>query len=301
MKYTSKSLKYVFANFGYLVLFGLFPAVFLAYSLDTATVGAILRDYFTGSPYASFSDIFHAVSIFNFHSVSATIADVLSVILAVTCVAMMMAFMEKHMRIGKKTWTGLFSKLNDNLLSTLGITLLFACLYELWALITSALLLCVSFFGSKTVIYILSVIVWFGTQIALLFVVSLFYLWLPCLQIQIVRSAFLFVSAGDGREADDCAGTVCFDDDCRNFNRSRLRFCSVGMAETCIELRGIRRADPVVRYPYAGGVFRQGAVGESGREKLLFRLIIFLLKIFRRKKAESVWRRGFAAFYEEHL
>lgn len=188
MKYTSKSLKYVFANFGYLVLFGLFPAVFLAYSLDTATVGAILRDYFTGSPYASFSDIFHAVSIFNFHSVSATIADVLSVILAVTCVAMMMAFMEKHMRIGKKTWTGLFSKLNDNLLSTLGITLLFACLYELWALITSALLLCVSFFGSKTVIYILSVIVWFGTQIALLFVVSLFYLWLPCLQITGFRS-----------------------------------------------------------------------------------------------------------------
>lgn len=188
MKYTSKSLKYVFANFGYLVLFGLFPAVFLAYSLDTATVGAILRDYFTGSPYASFSDIFHAVSIFNFHSVSATIADVLSVILAVTCVAMMMAFMEKHMRIGKKTWTGLFSKLNDNLLSTLGITLLFACLYELWALITSALLLCVSFFASKTVIYILSVIVWFGTQIALLFVVSLFYLWLPCLQITGFRS-----------------------------------------------------------------------------------------------------------------
>lgn len=188
MKYTSKSLKYVFANFGYLVLFGLFPAVFLAYSLDTATVGAILRDYFTGSPYASFSDIFHAVSIFNFHSVSATIADVLSVILAVTCVAMMMAFMEKHMRIGKKTWTGLFSKLNDNLLSTLGITLLFACLYELWALITSALLLCVSFFGSKTVIYILSVIVWFGTQTALLFVVSLFYLWLPCLQITGFRS-----------------------------------------------------------------------------------------------------------------
>lgn len=188
MKYTSKSLKYVFANFGYLVLFGLFPAVFLAYSLDTATVGAILRDYFTGSPYASFSDIFHAVSIFNFHSVSATIADVLSVILAVTCVAMMMAFMEKHMRIGKKTWTGLFSKLNDNLLSTLGITLLFAYLYELWALITSALLLCVSFFGSKTVIYILSVIVWFGTQTALLFVVSLFYLWLPCLQITGFRS-----------------------------------------------------------------------------------------------------------------
>ena len=46
MKYTGKSLKYVFANFGYLILFGLFPAVFLAYSLDSATVGRILGDFF---------------------------------------------------------------------------------------------------------------------------------------------------------------------------------------------------------------------------------------------------------------
>lgn len=188
MKYTGKSLKYVFANFGYLILFGLFPAVFLAYSLDSATVGRILGDFFSGEPLAKFSEIFRAVSIFNFRSPTAVLSEGLGVALTVVCVAMMMAFMEKHMRIGKKTWTGLFSKLNDNLLSTLGITLLFACLYELWALITSALLLCVSFFGSKTVIYILSVIVWFGTQIALLFVVSLFYLWLPCLQITGFRS-----------------------------------------------------------------------------------------------------------------
>ena len=183
MKYTSKSLKYVFGNLGYLVLFGLFPAVFLAYSLDTATVGAILKDYFSGSPYAGFSDIFHAVSIFNFHSVSATLADILGFALVVACVAMMMAYMEKHMRIGKKTWNGLFSKLNDNLLSTLGIAVLFSALYELWALITSALLLCATYIGSKTVIYITSVIIWCVTEIALLYVVSVFYLWLPCVQI----------------------------------------------------------------------------------------------------------------------
>lgn len=183
MKYTFKSLNYVFRNLGWLVLFGLFPAVFLAYSLDTATVAAILRDYFSGRPYAGFSDIFHAVSIFNFHSVSATLADIFGAILVVACVAMMMAFMEKHMRIGKKTWNGLFSKLNDNLLSTLGIAVLFSAIYELWALITSALLLCVSFIGSKFVIYVLSVLVWLGMHVALLYVIALFYLWLPCLQI----------------------------------------------------------------------------------------------------------------------
>ena len=72
MKYTAKSLNYIFRNLGWLVLFGLFPAVFLAYSIDTVTISALLRDYFSGRPYASFSDIFHSVSIFNFRSVSAT-------------------------------------------------------------------------------------------------------------------------------------------------------------------------------------------------------------------------------------
>lgn len=183
MKYTAKSLNYIFRNLGWLVLFGLFPAVFLAYSIDTVTISALLRDYFSGRPYASFSDIFHSVSIFNFRSVSATFADILGVLLAVACVAMMMAFMEKHMRIGKKTWNGLFSKLNDNLLSTFGIAVLFAAIYELWAVITSALLLCVTFIASKTVIYAVSAAVWIGMHIALLSVISLFYLWLPCLQI----------------------------------------------------------------------------------------------------------------------
>ena len=144
MKYTGKSLKYVFANFGYLILFGLFPAVFLAYSLDSATVGRILGDFFSGEPRAKFSEIFRAVSIFNFRSPTAVLSEGLGVALTVVCVAMMMAFMEKHMRIGKKTWNGLFSKVNDNLLSTLGITLLFTALYELWALIVSALLFCVT-------------------------------------------------------------------------------------------------------------------------------------------------------------
>lgn len=188
MKYTGKSLKYVFANFGYLILFGLFPAVFLAYSLDSATVGRILGDFFSGEPRAKFSEIFRAVSIFNFRSPTAVLAEGLGVALTVVCVAMMMAFMEKHMRIGKKTWNGLFSKVNDNLLSTLGITLLFTALYELWALIVSALLFCVTYISSRFMTYVAAAIVFFGTEIVLLYVVSVFYLWLPCLQITGFRS-----------------------------------------------------------------------------------------------------------------
>ncbi|MGN1061954.1 MAG: hypothetical protein ACI4RO_02400, partial [Candidatus Scatosoma sp.] len=154
MKYTRASLKYIFGNFGYLILFGVLPAACLAYSMDAQAVERVLRHYVTGADYGGFSDLFRAVSIINFRSVSAVAAQVLGVAGCVVCVAMMLAFIEKHMRIGKRTWNGLFSKLNDNLLSTLGITLLFAAIYELWALITSALLLCVSFIANRAAVCI---------------------------------------------------------------------------------------------------------------------------------------------------
>ena len=79
-------------------------------------------------------------------------------------------------------------KLNDNLLSTLGVTLLFAVIYELWALITSALLLCVSFIANRAVVCIVSAAVLFATEFVLLYVIAAFYLWLPCLQITGFRS-----------------------------------------------------------------------------------------------------------------
>lgn len=183
MKYTKQSFKYVFGNFGYLILFGLFPAVFLAYSVDFDTVGRVLRSFFTGDPYAEFSEIFRSISVFNFRSPLIALFDVLGVLLTVLCAAMMTAYIEKHMRIGKRTWNGLFSKVNDNFLSTLGVTLLLAFIYEVWALVVSALLYSLTFIGSRAVIYVFAAVVFFGTEIGLLYVVSAFYLWLPCLQI----------------------------------------------------------------------------------------------------------------------
>lgn len=188
MKYTRASLRYIFGNFGYLILFGAVPAVFLAYSMDAHAVERVLRHFVTGAEYNGFSDIFHAVTFFNFRSLSAVAAQGLGVVVCVLCVSMMLAFIEKHMRIGKRTWNGLFSKLNDNLLSTLCITLLFAAIYELWALIASALLLCVSFIANRAAACILSAAVLLATQLVLLYVISAFYLWLPCLQITGFRS-----------------------------------------------------------------------------------------------------------------
>ena len=152
-------------------------------SLDKDAIDRLLTGFFTGKPEVSFVDVFHAISVLNFRSWEAFLSGFAGVILMVLCVALMFAFIEKHMRIGKRTLNGLFSKLNDNLISTTGIALLYTAIYELWALITSALLFFVFLPSNLPIQYIFSVIVFFGMHFVLLYVVSIFYLWLPCLQI----------------------------------------------------------------------------------------------------------------------
>lgn len=183
MKYTIESIKYLFKNFWYIFPFALVPAIFLSFSLDKDAIDRLLTGFFTGKPEVSFVDVFHAISVLNFRSWEAFLSGFAGVILMVLCVALMFAFIEKHMRIGKRTLNGLFSKLNDNLISTTGIALMYTAIYELWALITSALLFFVFLPSNLPIQYIFSVIVFFGMHFVLLYVVSIFYLWLPCLQI----------------------------------------------------------------------------------------------------------------------
>lgn len=183
MKYTFQSIGYLFKNFWYIFPFALIPAIFLSFSLDKGSVSDILTAYFTGNPGGDFDEIFHAVSVLNFRSWEAFFSGLAGVVLLVLCASLMFAFMEKHMRIGKRTLNGVFSKLNDNLISTAGIAILLIAIYALWALVTSALLFSCFLPGNIVAKYILSAVVFFGMHFVLLYIVSLFYLWLPCLQI----------------------------------------------------------------------------------------------------------------------
>ena len=188
MKYTVQSIKYIIKNFFYVIPFTVLPAVFLAFSLDKPAIERIAEGYFSGKPHASFPELFHAISIFNFRSIQAFIMGFIGVVCMILCGALMFAMIDKHMRIGRRTWNGVFSKLNDNLISTFGICILYVAVYELWSLITSALLFLVMLPDSKVVVYILSVLVFLAMHFILLYVVSIFYLWLPCLQITGFRS-----------------------------------------------------------------------------------------------------------------
>lgn len=183
MNYTSQTTKYILKNFLYVILFAAVPAIFFALSINEAATRSVLTNLLSGNPRDDFWTIFHAVSIFNFSSKKEVLFGLSGIIALIVCMAMLTAFLEKHMRIGKRTLNGLLSKVNDNLIPTGGLLLLFLAIYEVWALILSALWYFVTGIPNVVIAYILLVVVYLVMHFVLIYALSLFYLWMPCVQI----------------------------------------------------------------------------------------------------------------------
>ena len=184
MKYTLQTLKYVVKNFIFLVPFVIVPAFLFALSIDEVALEALLRAFFTGD-FASveFGLIFRSVSFLGFTSGWTVLSGLGGLATLILGVSLMMAFTERHMRIGKRGYRGVFSKLNDNILTTSCIAILLIVAYELFALILSALVYLAFQFGNAVLTYIFSVAFFLGMHFVLLYLITLGYLWLPCLQV----------------------------------------------------------------------------------------------------------------------
>lgn len=190
MKYTIQSGKYVLKNILYLLPFAIIPALFLSFSTDENSLNAVVESFFSGNIADwEFLQLFRAVSVLNFGSWKAILFGLIGIIALLLCVSLMMALMEKHMRIGKRTFNGIFSKLNDNLIPTCGYGFLLIGIYELWSLLVAALLFFVSRIGVTVAAYIGASIVFLGMHVVLLLCISVIYLWLPCMQITGFRAS----------------------------------------------------------------------------------------------------------------
>ena len=184
MKYTIQTGKYIFKNFFYVVLFALIPAFALSLSLAETEIINVLTAVVSGDFSTwSFFELFSAISVLNFSSWHSVLSGMVGVIAIVPCVALLMAFLDKHMRFGKRTFNGLLPKLNDNFISTFGYTILFLLIYEVWALLLSALLFLTSLLPNVIAVYIIGGGIFVGMHIALLSAIGAIYLWLPCMQI----------------------------------------------------------------------------------------------------------------------
>ncbi len=184
MKYTKESIKYIWKNFFYVFPFAILPAIFFAVSVDDGAVRSVFEKLFAKNIGAwTFGELFRAISVLNFGSWQAIVSGILGIVLVVPCVALLLALIEKHFRIGKRTFNGMWGRLNNNFVSTCGYALLLLLLYEVWALLLSAFLFFVSRIDLLVLAYVLAGIVFVVLHILLLQAICATYLWLPCLQI----------------------------------------------------------------------------------------------------------------------
>ncbi len=173
--------KYIVKNLWFVLPFAVTPAVFLALSVDFAGIQSLAASFFTGKLEVDFLALFHAWSFFRFDSFLGVIYSIFAVIAIVVFTTFLLSFAEKHMRIGKRTLSGVFSQFADKMFYVTLVTLVYLLLYELWALVLSAVLFAVAAVGSKifmSVLFVIVCLVFIGT---LLYLVPVFYLWLPCI------------------------------------------------------------------------------------------------------------------------
>ncbi len=184
MRYTPQSIKYVAKNFLYLFPFAILPALLLSLSTDEGAILATVKALFAGDiDEWSFVELFRSISILSFSTWQSLVFGIIGVVATVPCVALLMAFLEKHLRIGRRSLRGLWGKLNDNFVSTCGGVFLLLAIYEVWALLLSAFLFFMSRIPLTPLAYALVIFTYLALHVVLTVTISTIYLWLPCMQI----------------------------------------------------------------------------------------------------------------------
>lgn len=185
--------KYIFKNLWFVLPFAVMPAIFLALSVNYQAIVNFSRAFFGGKELTYFS-VFYAWSLIRFDSLLGALYSVCALFCAVVFLSALYSFAEKHMRIGKRTLSGVFSQFRNQMLTVAAIIILYLCLYELWALVLSAMLYTVSALGARGITYFLFFFIVILFFAALLFLATVFYLWLPCMQITGMHAynAFLY-------------------------------------------------------------------------------------------------------------
>ncbi len=184
LTYTTQTSKYIFKNFLYVFPFALIPALFLALSVANEEMHAVVLTFFTGRLNEwEFGTLFNAISVLNFADWKTILSGLAGTIVIVPCVALFTAFLEKHMRIGKRTFNGLWSKLNDNFSSTFLYGFVILVIYELWSLLLSSMLYFISLIPNLPTAYVFIVLTFLSFHALLFYALGTIYLWLPCMQI----------------------------------------------------------------------------------------------------------------------
>ena len=187
--------KYLFSNFWYVLICGLIPAIFLALSFDYTAFALVLRGFLFGDPHdLHFLELLRAFGPIRIDSVLGGIYTVFTYMLTALFAALLLSLVEKHMRIGKRTFSGMGTEMKNLLLPCFLIVLLFYALAETAAIILAAIMFWIFALKASLAVYLLCSLAALVVFFVFLYVFEAFYLWLPCLQITGFRPyhAFLY-------------------------------------------------------------------------------------------------------------
>lgn len=186
--------KYIVKNIWLVLPFAVLPAIFLALSLDYSSVGRTVRTFFTVSPREGFVEYFRTWSLIRIDGALGGVYSAVAFLSVILCAAPMLVLVEKHMRIGKRTLSGFTKGAFSLVFSVFLIVLCYLALYEIWAVLLSALLFVIAQIKIAALAYVFYVIVFLLLTFALFYVATIFYLWLPCRQATGFRpyEAFLY-------------------------------------------------------------------------------------------------------------
>lgn len=178
MRYFKMTLKYLFRNFIFIFFFAVIPSYFYAKSCNLENLTAVVLSVMQGRFNLDFFQLFSFFSLFD---ISRWYFALIAFALTVIFMAMLLSLMDKHMRVGTRSFKDLFQRMDYNIGSTLYIlSLAFIC-YELWALVSagfiSLVVMVITNGIARCIICLLFTIV---IMVALCYIISKFLLWLPC-------------------------------------------------------------------------------------------------------------------------
>ena len=180
MRVVFEQWKYILKNLWFVLPFGIVPAFFLALCVDFNAIRIVATSLFGGSLDLTFTQIFRAWSIINIGTPLGIISSVLGAIVIVFGSSLLLSFVEKHMRIGKRTLSGVFSQIGNHITAFIIFTLTLLFIFEVWAIALSAVLTAICTIPSKVVARIFFVLISLVFVAALIYLITVIYLWLPC-------------------------------------------------------------------------------------------------------------------------
>lgn len=180
MKYIGETLRYIFKNFIFLFPFAILSSYFLTMTMDTANMQALFEQAVELDSDFAFIELFRYLSLFKRGSWPFALV---CVGVSVALFPMLLGFIEKHMRIGSRSFRGIFSRFNYNFVSTLLFLVILIAVYELWALIAAGLLYAESLILGGIACLVVIFVTLIGLTALMCYLASLVLLWLPCMQI----------------------------------------------------------------------------------------------------------------------